>query len=385
MNSASKRKGQQQLLIFSTDLDQISTKSASESFLSELRNHRTTLFLDTNVLININNAYRSTERHKQLSLIGLPEVARKIKRYVGKNITLSLGHTLAEVPPFLREHIYYSYLSFFNDYIGDWRRLHQPARVDAHFPVERSDAVERSFSALPDDLKLLMCVDYCSLLYISIIQSFISAGSIEKFEFYMYLVERDLDCVSSKSKSVARYVFAPELGMDDELRTYKSLCRKNFAPAGPRDLRDIERAALNGAFDFNLIFANEFLRSESEAFRDIYGLGNAYVATYDRKLHLFCKMSPQYIIPRPSHFMARGFRTHQDIKKTSYWRRTMELMVASAQRRGTNKALHMDIDRAVSIATYYSRLIEEGNLLSHILDRFAEFSLVTKTEDTIVN
>lgn len=376
MNPTPKRKVPQQLLIFSPGLDRDYSKSVSERFWSELRSHSVTLILDTNVLININNAYRTTERHKQLSLIGLPEIAAKIKRYAGKDLKLSVGNSLSEVPLFLREHIYFSYLSFFNDYIGDWRRLYQPAKVNTHFPLKRSEAVERSFSALPDQLKLIMAPDYSSLLYISIIQSFVSARDIEKFEFYLYLVERELDLVSAKSKSIARYAFAPELGMDDNLRTFRSLCRKNFAPTGLRDLKEIERAVLNGVFDFNLIFTGEVLQSESDITREINGVGNLYIATYDRKLHQFCKMSPPHIMHDSSKVMARALQTHEDIKKTSYWSRTLELMVASAHRRGTYRALHPDSDRALRIATNYSKLIDEGSMDSHILDHFCSVLLV---------
>lgn len=380
MNPKPKRKAPQQLLIFSPGLDRDYRKSVSERFWSDLRNHNVSLILDTNVLININNAYRTTERHKQLSLIGLPEIAARIKRYAGKGLNLSVGNSLSEAPLFLREHIYFSYLSFFNDYIGDWRWLHQPAKVNTHFPLKRSETVERSFSALPDHLKLIMAPDYSSLLYISIIQSFISARDIEKFEFYLYLVERELDLVSAKSKSIARYAFAPELGMDDNLRTFRSLCRKNFAPTGLRDLKEIERAALNGVFDFNLILTSEILQSESDITREINGVGNVYIATYDRKLHQFCKMSPSYI--RHDKLMERALQTHEDIKKTSYWSRTLELMVASARRRGTYRALHPDFDRALRIATNYSKLINEGSVVSHILDHFAAFSLLTKSQTT---
>lgn len=315
------------------------------------RNHRngrqTNILFDTNILITIENAYRTDHRHKALKDAGVLELTRLIERNGKFGVFISPAAAYQELPPSRRRQVESAFEVFLKDYLPKFRD--DPNSVKVSFEGV-SEHPETFRDLLPDRQRFISC-SYASLLAINVINSLKGLDGAEKFVRYMDYCCEVLDLMSLKELTIARYAFAPETGVDEELRKRKVAVAGNFlklkkgADKGLARPEKLKRIALNGANDLKLIAAADTVNNSRERIGSGVVQHDAWIATGDEKLYEFCCACPGFAGSEAGGPMARFVDTHADISGTRYWRDTTEMQ----QRRLMERSAGLEPDREMDL------------------------------------
>lgn len=294
-------------------------------------NHRrrrlTNVLVDTNILLTIEIAYNGSQRHKDLKDAGIVDLARLIVRTSKYGVFISPAVAYQELPPGRRAPVEAAFERFCKDYLPKFRD--DPNSVKLPFASENFES--ETFNALlPERQKIIAC-SYASLMALNIIHRLDDLDSFEKFTLYIDYCEEVLNLVSLKELTIARYVFAPEKGMTDDVRTRKSAIVNNFTKLkkggakGLTHVQELQRIALNGANDLKLISVADIVNNSREQFWFGIVEHDVWIATRDEKLYEFCCACPGFVGSEVGGPLARFVETHEDLQGTHYWKNTIDL------------------------------------------------------------
>ncbi|WP_045771214.1 hypothetical protein [Xanthomonas albilineans] len=137
------------------------------------------------------------------------------------------------------------------------------ARPGHPIPVELGVVeANRSFSKLDIDRQLLVSLPFGALLLALVVgRDLSSATPLAKFRHFLRLYHRMIDIVSIREITIARFIFAPPAADDSPIKAVQGNIVRNFARERKRDDRwpetyaQLDRIALNGAFDLHLLNA----------------------------------------------------------------------------------------------------------------------------------
>ncbi|MGY4751957.1 hypothetical protein ACVNHC_19035 [Pannonibacter sp. Q-1] len=301
----------------------------NEAVIRENHRHRrlTNVLVDTNILLTIEIAYNGSQRHKDLKDAGIVDLARLIVRTSKYGVSISPAVAYQELPPGRRAPVEAAFERFCKDYLPKFRD--DPNSVKLPFASENFEP--ETFNALlPERQKIIAC-SYASLMALNIIHRLDGLDSFEKFTLYIDYCEEVLNLISLKELTIARYVFAPEKGMTDEVRTRKSAIVNNFTKLkkggakGLTHVQELQRIALNGANDLKLISVADIVNNSREQFWFGIVEHDVWIATRDEKLYEFCCACPGFVESEVGGPLARFVETHEDLQGTHYWKNTIDL------------------------------------------------------------
>lgn len=329
-------------------------------------NHRkgrqTNIMFDTNILITIESAYQTDQRHKELKDSGVLALTRLIEKTSKYGVFISPAAAYEELPPSRRGDMEAALNRFLKDYLPTFRDDPNSIKV----PFAGGSVDPESFSALPLERQKVVSCSYASLLAMNVIYRLEALTEPEKFVLYIDYCAEVLDLISLKELTVARYVFAPEKGITDYVRRRKVAATKNFAKlkkGGGKGLTPpeiIERIALNGANDLKLISAADIVNNSREQFA--YGLikHDVWIATCDEKLYEFCCACPGFMGQEAGGPLARFIDSHDDIAGTRYWRDTMEIQQHRLKGRYSTVDRAREMDSIVEAALDIEGILRGG-------------------------
>ncbi len=307
------------------------------------KGRQTNIMVDTNILITIESAYETTQRHKELRDSGVLELTRLIEKTSKYGVFISPAAAYQELPPARRRAVEAAFERFLKDYLPKFRDDHNSIKV----PFSGGGPDPEPFSALLLERQKTIACSYASLLAMNVIHRLDRLDGLEKFVLYIDYCAEVLDLISLKELTIARYVFAPEKGMTEDLRKRKVAATNNFAKlkkGGNKGLtaaQVLQRIALNGANDLKLISAADIVNNSREQFRLGIIEHDVWIATSDDKLYEFCCACPGFIGWQAGGPLARFVDTHHDIAGTRYWRDSIEIQ----QRRLEERYFTVDRER----------------------------------------
>lgn len=289
---------------------------------------QTNIMFDTNILITIERAYKTTQRHKELKDAGVLELARLIEKTSRYGVFISPAAAYQELPPARRGDVEAAFEAFIKNYLPKFRGDPNAARI----PFAGGRADPEPFSALSPERQIVISCSYASLLAMNVIYGLKELNELDKFVLYIDYCAEVLDLISLKELTIARYVFASEKGITEEVRKRKVAATNNFVKikkGGDKGLtraQVLERIALNGANDLKLISAADIVNNSREEFSAGTVVHDVWIATSDSKLYEFCRACPGFIGWDTGGPLARIVHTHNDIVGTPYWRDTMDML-----------------------------------------------------------
>lgn len=334
-------------------------------------NHRngrqTNIMFDTNILIAIEGAYKTGQRHQELKNAGVLELARLIEKSSKYGVFISPAAAYQELPPARRGDVEAAFDRFLADYLPKFREDPNSIKV----PLAGGGVDPEHFSTLPLERQKTISCSYASLLAMNVIHRLDTLNGLEKFVLYIDYCAEVLDLISLKELTIARYIFAPENGITEELRTRKVAIANNFAKLkkgggkGLAPAKILERIALNGANDLKLISAADIVNNSREQFS--FGIieHDVWIATSDDKLYEFCRACPGFTGWEAGGPLARYVDTHTDIQGTRYWRESIEIQ----QRRLEERYEAVDREREMD-AIVRAALDLEADLLDGKADDY---------------
>lgn len=221
----------------------------------------------------------------------------------------------------------------------------------------------------------MISIPYASLLAANCIDLLPELSSFEKFSLYFKYCADVLDVVSLKELAIARYAFAPEVGITTEVRDRRNSVRNNFfklKKAARKNLSESEtliRISMNGAMDLKIIIAADIVNDKEEQFPLGLTKMDVWIATSDSKLYEFCQSCPGFILPGGNGPMARLFETHFDISKTDYWRETLDFQKTQLEER-LPRSLDKkpSLDKIIKAAFELEARISEGSSSRFLLE-----------------
>lgn len=334
------------------------------------KNYATNIILDTNILIDIEDAYQSGIRHKKLKEAGVIDFVKIIKNRKSKNVFLAPASAYQEVPANRKKSIEKAFNLFVKDYLPSFSDDPNATKVE----ISEENNSDYFFEDIDPIYQSLMACSYASLIAIHIIDEFKELTELEKFQSYLKFVSDCLDLVSLKELNIARYVFAPEKGITENLRCRIVDTRKNFSKIkknkelnGPQK---IMKMALNGAMDLRIINAADIVDSTSEVSNFTEITMDVWIATSDEKLFNFCRSCPGIIKSKSGGALARLMETHQDIKGTNYWEETTSIIQENSFKRLDRIEKTPDMDRIVGIACDLDKKLKSNSIKNYFSENF---------------
>jgi hypothetical protein len=319
---------------------------------NHLKNRQTNVMVDTNILLTIESAYKGSQRHKDLKDAGIIDLARLIETTARYGVFISPAAAYQELPPGRRAPVEAAFEKFLKDYLPNFRD--DPNSVKVPFAGESFDP--EAFSGLSSERQAIIACSYASLLALNIIHRLDDLDGFEKFTLYIDYCEEVLNLISLKELTIARYVFGPEKGMTDDVRTRKSATVNNFTKlkkGGAKGLtraQELQRIALNGANDLKLISAADIVNNSREQFRFGMVKHDVWIATRDDKLYEFCCACPGFVGWEAGGPLARFVDTHEDLKGTHYWKNTIDLQQQRLEARYATVDRTREMDDIVTAA-----------------------------------
>lgn len=333
--------------------------------------YSTNIFLDTNILIDIEGAYSTRSRHSLLKKAGIIQLADLVKATRNSGIYLSPGVAYQEIPLGRVSSVERAFNQFVKDYLPFFHDDPNSLPVNA---ADEYDGVP-NFSDLTQLQQQVISIPYASLLAANTIDRLPGLNSFEKFSLYFNYCADVLDMVSLKELTIARYAFAPEVGITTEVRDLRNNVRNNFfklKKTARKNLNEGEtfiRISMNGAMDLKILIAADLTNHKEEQFPHGLTKMDVWIATSDGKLFEFCQSCPGFILPSGNMAMARLVQTHFDIPKTDYWRKTLDFQ---EKRLGRRLPRSLDkkpnLDNIVEAAFKMESRIKQGSSTQFFLE-----------------
>ncbi|WP_244425743.1 hypothetical protein [Rhizobium etli] len=338
---------------------------------------------DTNILITIEGAYHKDHRHKTLKDSGVLELAKLINRNAKYGVFISPAAAYQELPPSRRSAVEAAFEIFLKDYLPGFRDDPNSAKVS----LGGGSVDYESFRDLSLDRQKVISCSYASLLAMNAVNLIDGLDGIEKFVLYFDYCAEILDLVSLKELTIARYMFAPETGITEELRRRKVAATKNFLKlkkGGRKGLTPpevIKRIALNGANDLKLISAADIVNNSRERFSFGEIEHDVWIATGDDKLYEFCCACPGFIGAEIGGPLARFVDAHENITGTNYWRDSMEIQARRLQERYSKVFIQKKMDSIVNAALKIEAMLDNDEATEYLKLRSWRLPRVPPADD----
>ncbi|MCD2323471.1 hypothetical protein LQ953_05515 [Sphingomonas sp. IC-56] len=332
---------------------------------------QTNIIFDTNVMIEIEMAYRTEQPHNKLKEAGIAQFAKMISKYSKYGVFISPGAAYQELPPARRGAVEIAFSKMLRYYLPHFR--YDPNARPMPFTGEST--VPEVFSELPSEMQEFKSCPYASLMAINIIHRSKILDPIEKFIAYIDYCSEVLNLISVKEASIARYVFSPDVGMTDSLRDRKNAIMSNFAKikkGGGKGLSTselIKRISLNGANDLIIITAADVVNNTRKQNNHDLIEHDVWIATSDEKLYAFCRACPSFLLEDRTGAMARFLDVHEDITGTRYWKKSAEILAGRLQERRSKVGFNDDMSVIVQAALQAEALLLEGDAESFFQTR----------------
>ncbi|OOW83413.1 hypothetical protein Xvtw_16470 [Xanthomonas campestris pv. vitiswoodrowii] len=138
-----------------------------------------------------------------------------------------------------------------------WSDAHPQHSISVDVGVGEAN---RSFGSLLIDRQLTLSLPFGALLLALVVgRDLSSATPLAKFRHFLRLYHRMIDIVSIREITIARFMFAPPPTDDSPIKSIREKIVRNFArergrgDRWPETYAQLDRTALNGAFDLHLL------------------------------------------------------------------------------------------------------------------------------------
>lgn len=340
-----------------------------------MNNHKmgrqTNIIFDTNVMIDIDSAYRTNHPHTKLKEAGIVRLVEMIAKYSKYGIFISPAAAYRELPPARRGPVEVAFNRMIKDYLPQFRS--DPNATNLPF-ADEGEAPE-TFSELSSEMQQFKACSYASLLATNIIYRLDNVTPLEKLDIYVDYCSEVMNLIGLKELAIARYVFAPDQGITDSLRKRKNAILSNFTKikkGGARNLSSseiIKRVALNGTNDLSIILAADVVNNTRKQFSDSLIEHDAWIATSDEKLYEFCRACPSILLKDSTGAMARSLDPHLDITGTAYWKKSAEVLERRLEERRGKANSSGDMSAIVQSALQTEALLVKGEAESFFITR----------------
>jgi hypothetical protein len=303
----------------------------------------TSLTLDTNILIGMENVVRSGNKWSFVKAQGLHNFVRILQGCPTRSACLSPGLALREMPPELAEYSRNCYELFC--------AAHLPGYVDAENAVQVSyqgKSKDYGFLDLSHSEQAALAIPFISLLFINLLFHDASRSRLEKFTQFLDWLLEFVDVLSLTEIEIARYCFAEPIPHAGSVR---GKIRKNFVKTKERKLPkttdEVLKIAFNGACDLRLIYACNAI--------DNNGLDgvkqDAWIATQDEKLVEFCTVFRHVNIDGQAGKYVEHTLLDADENEPYWWQTDVELKSRMLPRHRYIESIEIDADKLVDAAT----------------------------------
>lgn len=320
--------------------------------LNHNNGRQTNILLDTNILITIEGAYRSGRRHQELKDTGIFDLSELIRKNAKWGVFISPAAAYQELPPSRRRDVEAAFERFLRDYLPTFRD--DPNSTKVQFGDGSADP--EPFKFLPTDRQKLVACSYSSLIALNVISQIKDLNNLDRFTLYFDYCAEVLDLVSLKELTIARYVYAPEVGITDEVRRQKVAITTNFLRlkrGGSKGLTPsdvLKRIALNGSNDLKLLSTADIVNNVEERVGLQVVRHDVWIATSDEKLYEFCCACPGFVGTESGGALGRFVETQENITGTSYWRDSMDIQVRRLGERFPKLARVKELEPVVDAA-----------------------------------
>lgn len=347
----------------SSDRDELIEFDSTIAIKNYRKGRQTSIIFDTNVLIDIDSAYRTKSPHSKLKEAGIVQFIKLIAKNSKYGIFISPGAAYRELPPARRAPVEAALSRMLKYYLPTFS--YDPNATN--LPFEDEGDTPEEFSELPSELQEFKSYSYASLLAMNIIYNMPTAKPIEKLNIYIDYCSEVLNLISLKELTIARYVFAPDKGITDSLRMRKNAIVNNFTKikrgVGKRlSLAEaIKRISLNGANDLIMVTSADVVNNTRERYDYTPIAHDVWIATSDEKLYEFCRACPSILFEDSKGTMARAMDAHYDITGTRYWKESAETFSERLEERRGKADFNTDMSVIVQAALQTEALLLKGD------------------------
>ncbi|MES3100569.1 hypothetical protein [Sphingomonas faeni] len=323
---------------------------------------QTSIILDTNVMVEIEGAYRTKQPHAKLTEAGIIHFARMVAKNAKYGVFISPAAAYQELPPARRAPVEVAFNRFVKYYLP--KLGYDPDKVTSPFTGESVDL--EKFAELPRDRQELRSVSYACLLAINVVHRIRHLAPTDKFNCYIDYCAEVLNLISLKEVFVARYVFSSEVGINELVRKRKVSLVNNFVKIKKSVAKNlpadevIKRISLNGANDIALITTLDAVNNTRSQFIWEDAKHDAWLATSDEKLYEFCRACPSLSEQDGGKRLARGMELHAEITGTDYWKESAEILGRKLDERRGEIDQEMEMGPVLQAAFQIEALLADG-------------------------
>jgi len=242
----------------------------------------TTLILDTNVLINIEELFKNRSRGATPGNAGIERILSLTMDSPPGSICISPGLGFQEMPPIRAAYSTRCFEAFCSEHAF-------LDTSDSIRPDYQGKASDYSFFDIDENAQMLLTIPFCSLVYLQVVDRLQHLRPMDKLKRYLSILEEELDILSGPVIEIARYCFAPHAAANKKTIALRKVLRRNFLKIDnrlPANSTELLRVAFNGACDLTLLNSANVL--------DSFGLNgipqDCWVVTGDRKLFQFSEI-----------------------------------------------------------------------------------------------
>lgn len=315
----------------------------------------TTIVLDTNILIGINNVVNKGNKWRTIKECGLHNLIKLLQRCPPKSVALSPGLAFEEMPPGLAEESKEKYERFCSEFLPSF--IKAPNSIDSKYKGKKKDY---GFEDLSRDAKRVLAVPFASLLYLNLIDYTYTDKPINKFVAYLDIIEQNIDILSATEIEIAKYCFAESPSNASDVIDLRKKIRKNFLKTSqgklPKSSSEVLDVAFNGACDIRLLHAANVM--DQNGLDDVKQ--DSWIATKDKKLEEFCNIFHHVsTCGEVGEYAATTISTgHAD---DPYWILVdTEIMNRGMARYSYHKSREIDADKLVDIAELAIKKIRDS-------------------------
>lgn len=245
----------------------------------------TTIILDTNILIRIEQVVKKGNKWSSIKKQGLDNLIKFIQKCPPKSVCISPGLALNEMPPELAEQSRKKYEIFCSVHLPGFIDI--PNCVHTTYKGKKGNYGYRDLSL---ESQAVLAVPFACILYLNIIDNKSNGRPLDKFKEFLDKIESKVDILSAAEIEIAKYCFAEPPAESRETIGLRKIIRNNFLKTNegklPKTASEVLSIAFNGACDIHLLQAANVIDQNG-----IDGVEqDTWIATTDKKLVEFSKM-----------------------------------------------------------------------------------------------
>lgn len=307
--------------------------------INKIKKIETTLLLDTNILIRMEKVVQNGNKKSTVKDFGLHNLVELGLKAPPESLHFSPGLALREMPPGLAEQARQAYEIFL--------ARHLPHFVDSPGSTKNKyfgKTTDFGYFDLEPEAQFTLAVPFCSLIHLQIIDATPKLKPIEKFKYFLDVIESEIDLLSFKEVEIARHCFANPPAEAKQLIKIRRIIRRNFLQTAdeklPRNADQLLKVAFNGACDLNLINSANVMDDQ-----DLDGIEqDCWITTCDKKLYQLIEIAHHLDIDGNSGKYINSVKLHGQ-EDDDYWKESESIFhdrIISRKTRFPQKSIGID-------------------------------------------